>query len=979
MMPREETTPGLSSTAETNVRLSLKNVYRLLSMQDYPLPTPSVFSPNTWRGMTVVSFWRDVFHAAFPAEIPLDIFDTDGKRSRALSVLLNGTGGTGFRKKLFTALSANLTPELLLQLTTTWTTFLTDEQYAAPALAQRLESFIVLLETGIPAEIACAAHLNTLVEEVQKSDQQAIPPLFQHSLLLAWLTIYALYIARRDDPALIALRMNGAVSPSALYGRYIIQSRSGKLVDITNRNCVLCISPVQAENYLGHSALLGEAAERLGKYHKLLISGIGGSGKSEFARQLLKHFTSTGCYDRAAYVQYYGSLVESFKNAFPDLSATSDAAVIEECRRLLEGQDNARTLLMIDNMNQTTAEDAALSQLCAYGCDVVITSRLVALDGFDVLSLPPLSPQDSQRLFRIHLQHVQEKQDQDLAQLCASVQGHPLSLVLFAGLCRSKYWSVAKLNEKLQANGFDGLSFVRNGVRATISESFSAVFDFAALEHWERKLLRLIAMLPYIFYLPTDLAPLAADITTDQDELCDYLHLLADRSWLTQSAQGYLMHPVIAETLRLIPASCDDYPLLWKRWNAPDVDDAVSPLVRDEQALILEALRHTSPLNSNGFDALIKTEQSMISGAFTPTGRILLNKHREYLDTHPHSSEDEVLFRINHAFISVMDDDLPGFRQQIEQLAALPLNDLDAWPFYPSLCNVIEFACGLVDKQFLNQIYAAIRPRDEGCSNMISYLNSLCVKFRLSDKDLPQAVATAHQSLALIEKLGMETSIPAAGCYIRYAYCLADQGHRADAAPYLKRALDAMASHGYLDTSPTMMQTRTAYALMLVDTGDKQRAIDEYLALQQLYKAQYQTESSGYAQLLCNMATLLSSMENHDKAEVAIREAVAIDERIGNMKGISGRHISTLGHVLSAAGDHANALPEFHRARPMLAEAFGEDSYDAAYCDILIAREQLTLGKEVTTSISDATQILLNVLGEKHPYTQKALALQSNA
>ena len=978
-MPKEETTLGRQSTVEINMQLSLKNIYRLLSMQDYPLPTPSVFPPNTWRGVTVVSFWRDVFHAAFPPEIPLDIFDTDDKRSRALSILLNSAGGTGFRKKLFTALSANLTPELLLQLTIVWMSFLTNEQYASSALTQRLESLIRLLEAGISAEIACAAHLNALMEDMQRSDRQSIPPLFQHALVLAWLTIHALYIARREDPALIALRINGAASPAVLYDRYIIQSRSGKLVDITNRNCVLCISPVQAENYVGHSALLAEAAERLGKYGKLLISGIGGSGKSEFARQLLQRFTTAGCYDRAAYVQYYCSLAESFRNAFPDLSATSDGAVIEECRRMLESQDSARTLLMIDNMNQTTSEDAALAQLCAYGCHVVITSRLVALDGFDVLPVPSLSPEDSQRLFRIHLQHAQEKQDLDLAQLCASVQGHPLSLVLFAGLCRSKYWSVAKLNEKLQANGFDGLSFVRNGVRATISESFSAVFDCAALENWERKLLRLIAMLPYIFYLPCDLAPLAMDVTADQDELCDYLQLLADRSWLTQSAQGYLMHPVIAETLRLIPASCDDYPLLWKRWNAPDVDDAIASLIRKEQPMILEALRHTSPLNSDGFEAMIKTEQSMISGAFTPAGRLLLKKHREYLDTHPHSSKDEVLFRIHHAYISVMDDDLPGFRQQIEQLTALPLNDLDAWTFYPSLCNVIEFACGLVDKQFLNQIYAAIRPRDESCPNMICYLNSLCCKFRNSDGDLPQAVKAAHQSLALIEKLGMENSISASGCYVRYAYCLADQGRRADAAPHLKRALDVMASHGYQDTSPTMMQTRTAYALMLVDTGDKQRAIDEYLTLQHLYKSQYQTESSGYAQLLCNMAMLLSSMGQHKKAEAAVREAIAIDERINNTKGLCGRRFRNLGEILSNAGHHTSALTPLLRARPLLAEAFGEASFDAAYCDALIAREQLASGVEVTVALADATQILLSSLGENHPYTKTALALQHNA
>ena len=62
----------------------------------------------------------------------------------------------------------------------------------------------------------------------------------------------------------------------------------------------------------------------------------------------------------------------------------------------------------------------------------------------------------------------------------------------------------------------------------------------------------------------------------------------------------------------------------------------------------------------------------------------------------------------------------------------------------------------------------------------------------------------------------------------------------------------------------------------------------------------------------------------------------------------------------------------------MLAEGYGEDSYDVAYCDILIAQEQLALSMEVTTSISSATQILLNTLGENHPYTKKALALQSN-
>lgn len=975
-MPGGENMSNTRSGAAVGVQLSLKNIYRLLSMQDYPLPTPSVFPPNTWRGVTVVSFWRDLFHAAFPAEIPLDLFDTDDKRSRALSVLLNGTGGAGFRKKLFTTLSANLSPNLLLKLTTTWMTFLRDEQYNAPVLSQRLHFFAIQLQKGISAENACAMHLKTIVEEFHSNEQQsAVLPLFQHALQLAWLTLFSLYISRWDDPALVALRMDGAASLSALFNRYATHSRGRKLLDITNRNCVLCIPPVQPEFYVGHYALLNEANERLWKYGKLLISGIGGIGKSEFARQLLRQLSESGHYERAAYVQYQDSLADSFRKAFPKLASTNDNAVIEECRQLLE-ERGGRTLLLIDNMNQTTSEDAALAQLCAYGCDVVLTSRLVALDGFDVLVLPALSLEDSQALFRIHMPHSQADQDKALAQLCESVQGHPLSLVLFAGLCRSKYWSVAELYDKLQANGFNGLSFVRNGVRATISETFSAAFDCAALEAGERKLLRLIAMLPYIFYLPTALFQLAADVTKDVDELCDYLQLLADRSWLTQSAQGYLMHPVIAETLRLLPASCDDYPLLWKHWNRPNNDTGLDQTVRVEQPMILEALRHSSPLNEDGFEVLIKAEQAMISGSFSPVGHLLLEKHREYLDSHPHADNDEVLYCINHAFFAVLDDNLEKFRQQIEKLASLPLHDMEQWPFYPSLCNVIEFACGLVDKPFLNQIYEAIHPTDENSANMVCYLNSLCCKHRLSDKDLPQAVQTAQNSLDLIEKLGLEQSIHAAGCYTRYAYCLADQGKRAQAAPYLKQALEVMSHHGYLDTSPTMMQTRNAYALMLVDAGDKRRAMKEYKVLQKLYQKQYQTESSGYSQLCSNMSQLFAKLGQYDEAEAHSQEAIAIDEKINNTKGLTGCHIRTLADHLLKREKYQEAMAQLNRAYPLLEEGFGKASFQVAYCNVLIAQIHFASGEDDSPRLDEALGILRQTVGEEHPFTQRAKSIR---
>lgn len=554
-MLMEETTANAHAHTPANVQLSLKNIYRLLSMQDYPLPSPSVFPPTAWRGVTVVSFWHDILRSSLPPEIPLDMFNTNERRSRALSVLLGGTGGAGFRKKLFAILSANLTPDLLLSMTITWMTFLKDGQYSPSALNNRLSAFVKMLETGISPEITYVTHLTALMNEQQSCDEQTfILPLFQHGLLMAWLTLFALYIARSDDPALHALCMNGAASPATLYDRYIIQSRAGKLHDITNRHCTLCIAPVQPQAYIGHSLLLKEAAERLQTHGKLLISGIGGSGKSEFARQLLRYVSRSGCYDRAAYVQYSGSLAASFRKAFPALSAKNADGVIEECRNLLEKPSISRTLLLIDDLNQTPSEDAALAQLCAYGCDVLITSRLAALERFDVLPLPPLSPGDSQKLFRIHIRHSSAAQEEALAQLCACVQGHPLSLILFAGLCRSKYWSISKLLDHLKTNGLQGLSFVRGGVRISIPDRFSAAFNSAVLPLQAGRLLQLIARLPCAFYLPGDLAESAREIMPGQDELCNALQLLADHGWLHQSPQGYQMHPMIAATLHLTSA-----------------------------------------------------------------------------------------------------------------------------------------------------------------------------------------------------------------------------------------------------------------------------------------------------------------------------------------------------------------------------------------------------------------------------------------
>lgn len=584
---------GKKSVDTQVILLTLRTLYQMLTKKDYLAYLPAVFDASTLRGQTMVPFWRDLLRRALPDDFDLSIFDTQGKRSRLLSSLLNRSGNNRMMKPWFDALSDELSEALFVRLAAAWVETLSAGGCNLRALRIRLRFYTDHIFAGdeaiIPRIRAFLESTGGFLYEDEKQTDNTASPLYQCALYLSWLTLHALYGARMSESPLEGMRVK--LGPGDRIRQIVVRSSRPEV--LTERDCAFCAQPMAAERFVGRAEALARAKKTLYDHGRLLICGMGGIGKTELVCQLLSRLLQEGLYRSVAFVQYRDSLTESLCKAFGD----NNAASMETYRTRLRGE---RTLLLIDDMNRSPHDDLALEQLTTLGCDVIVTSRLSGLTGFETLKLEPLKPKEAWRVFEDSCGFSQQRRECDDRRLYAYLMGHPLALSMMGRVCRTRYWNADALYKQLETNGFSGLSYVMDATRQSVEAELKERFDISKLPKTAGMLLRLLAVLPQRFWKPRVLAPVAADLFADEAALCDHLQALADWNWLTQREQGYMLHPVIAGRMNLEPCRSDSFPRLWHWWrtaleggnSAPALESAWEPIMH-------EALKHTRELNDD--------------------------------------------------------------------------------------------------------------------------------------------------------------------------------------------------------------------------------------------------------------------------------------------------------------------------------------------------------------------------------------------
>lgn len=314
--------------------------------------------------------------------------------------------------------------------------------------------------------------------------------------------------------------------------------------------------------FTGRETELQELRQIIEKKQKsILISGMGGIGKTHICRKLfeeylIKHVEAVDeSFSHMGYIEYNGDMNSSLQSSLKykqqdNLEQNQEAA----WRELEYLASDGKLLLFVDNVNKSIQMDPSLERLKNIPGTIILTSRLSLFgDEFELYRIDFLSMDQCKDIYeKIRFEYSGRKLNpeevQDLEYVIENLAGrHTITVELLAYLAKTKLWTVQKLKIELESKGFR-LEFHKNGELINIQKSYEVLYDLSKLTKAEQNILEAFCIFPYIF-LPTTICNqwLLADAGKSEED--DVLIGLYQKGWLQFdiNQESYALHPVFAQ------------------------------------------------------------------------------------------------------------------------------------------------------------------------------------------------------------------------------------------------------------------------------------------------------------------------------------------------------------------------------------------------------------------------------------------------
>ena len=352
-------------------------------------------------------------------------------------------------------------------------------------------------------------------------------------------------------------------------------------------------SGMAAENFVGREEELREIARRFEKDPIVVLSGLGGMGKTELAVRFGREYEESG--RGWAYFLYFSgsfsaTLRSNVKGIIPGYSPEGkpEEQIVADALAALN-RCGKGDLLILDNADEGSIT-ALRRELSKLPMRVLVTSRQ---ESDDMMELGTLS---EEALFAIFRRHGAELEEADMRALIEAVDGHTMTVELMARLLH-KDQRKDTLNRLKKALGERDLSSGKFGKtesayhaspdQARINEHLKAVFRVADMGRAEKTVLRFATLLgesgldsemfakaaePEL--KPEPVEPVKRrwfDIFRRKTEekpqpvpkIRDLLQELADKGWLLRKKGDIKIHPVIrivcVEVLKPTEENCEDF------------------------------------------------------------------------------------------------------------------------------------------------------------------------------------------------------------------------------------------------------------------------------------------------------------------------------------------------------------------------------------------------------------------------------------
>lgn len=531
-----------------NVILSLKSIYMVLMNEDFPNYSESVIARSDRKGLTMIRFWQGMLSPEFRS-LPCGqmLWRSDGPRNRYTSYLCNRSKEIRNYQAYAQELGSQICEDSLKNQISLFTKFLSARKYRHDVLLQRIRDLMQLAQDQDPPVTEGIAHHILHAIDWQPPAGPAIT--YQAAYLLTMLSLYAASGEAMDSPDMKLLQAK-AYEIGNLWNSLNRAPEPGSHVTyLTVHSGLLQDNRLPKHRFFGRDEELFELKELAATGAKRQIVGIGGIGKTELLRQLIRVCEEDRVVDQIAVVPYEGDLMESFAWSFPDFWRDDPEQSFRSIlHRLTKAGQQEKVLLLIDNLTNTPETDPALAELLSLPCGVLITARHSCIEGMDTLLLSPPSIGTGTLIFRDNYSHPITPEDRKCLQelLTDEALCIPLTLRLMASAARSRGWSVETLKTQLAEQ--DALSWQENDRIVRLSQIYRQLYSRMQLPNECRLLAELFTLLPRDNYPLEFLRDWFPECMGADPE--EKLTALVSGGWLEHNKTGYSMHPLIAQCLR---------------------------------------------------------------------------------------------------------------------------------------------------------------------------------------------------------------------------------------------------------------------------------------------------------------------------------------------------------------------------------------------------------------------------------------------
>ncbi len=256
-------------------------------------------------------------------------------------------------------------------------------------------------------------------------------------------------------------------------------------------------------SFTGRTQLIHEITGLLESGTSIFLSSVGGLGKTEVARSIMKQYTNMPTTESGIYylgwVRYDNNdLRTCIKSAF-HLKGTADEAWIDFCNMAQKKRE--KMLVVIDNI-ESLHGDEYLNKLSNLPCRLLVTGRCRTLSSLKVVELPPLNMEECRKIFYYYY-HFKEN-NAILNDIIGFTCRLTIMVEFLAKVAQLEEFSLQDLYGKLVEMGFklsqEDVSGNHEKLRGdhTIIEQMCLLFSLCAINEKDQKILTWISIIPSI-------------------------------------------------------------------------------------------------------------------------------------------------------------------------------------------------------------------------------------------------------------------------------------------------------------------------------------------------------------------------------------------------------------------------------------------------------------------------------------------------